>query len=136
MLDKAIQMASKAHEGQVQLNGEPYILHPLRVMASVATIQEKTVAVLHDVVEDTNITIEDIAEQFSPEITKAVYLLTKKYEVPYEEYIAGIKANKLARTVKLADLQDNMNITRLPFLGEKELVRLQKYQSAYIELSL
>lgn len=132
LYEKAMNIATRAHEGQKDKAGAPYLLHVLRVMMRVENMDEKIVALLHDVVEDSEITIEDLAKEgFSNKILIAVELLTKTENKPYEEYINEIKKNKLARVVKMADLEDNMNISRLKNLTERDILRLKKYEAAY-----
>lgn len=134
-LAKAIQIASTAHLNQKDRGGNPYILHPLWVMHKIRHLGEKymIVAILHDVIEDTYIEIEDlIAEGFSDEIIEALRLLDHRDEsVSYMDYIKRIAPNKIAREVKLRDLEHNSKITRLKGLRDKDFVRLQKYQIAY-----
>ena len=114
-LEKALQIASKAHEGQRDKGGRPYILHPIRVMMSLENEDEETqiVAVLHDVVEDTQVTGEDLkAEGFSEDVLLALLLLTRAQVQSYAAYVITIKTNKIATKVKLADLKDNSRIDR------------------------
>lgn len=132
LFEKAIMIATKAHAGQKDKAGAPYLLHVLRVMMSVEKMDEKIVALLHDVIEDSEITFEEIAyEGFPKKILKAVELLTKTESKPYEDYIQEIKRNELARVVKLADLKDNMNLTRLKKVTETDKMRIKKYKEAY-----
>lgn len=131
LLRNALAIASKAHEYQTRKGGAPYILHPLRVMNAVPDGDAKIVAILHDVVEDSEITLDDLREKMPEEVVRAVDLLTKKDLENYDDYIAKIKHNELARQVKIADLRDNMNITELPELRDKDLKRLQKYHRSY-----
>lgn len=132
LFEKAIMIATKAHAGQKDKAGTPYLLHVLRVMLSVEKINEKIVALLHDVVEDSEVTFEELAnEGFPKKILKAVELLTKTEKKTYEDYIQEIKNNDLARAVKLADLKDNMNITRLKKVTESDKLRIKKYKAAY-----
>lgn len=133
MLEKALQIASCAHKNQKRRNGEAYINHPLRVMAKMTTEAEQCVAILHDVVEDTHVTLDDLRVFFTPEIVEAVKLLTKtdKCCYSYFEYIEAIAKNPLARAVKIADLEDNMDIRQLPILGDDDFIRLRKYHLAY-----
>lgn len=135
--EKAMSIAIKAHEGQKDKAGAPYLLHVLRVMMSVEKMDEKTVALLHDVVEDSETSIEELTKAgFPKKILKAVELLTKTDKKPYEDYIQEIKNNDLARAVKLADLKDNMNITRLKKVTEGDKLRIKKYKAAYNLLNL
>jgi (p)ppGpp synthase/HD superfamily hydrolase len=133
VLEKCIAFAVAAHEGSVDRYGRPYILHPLHLMLQMETDQERMTAVLHDVVEDSDRSLADIAALGVPaEVVAAVALLTHdKENVPYDLYIEKIKPNALARRVKLADLTHNMDIRRLPDLSEKDLARLQKYHKAW-----
>ena len=125
-------IATKAHAGQKDKAGAPYLLHVLRVMMTVEKMDEKIVALLHDVVEDSEVSIEELAnERFPKKILKAVELLTKTEKKTYEDYIQEIKNNDLARVVKLADLKDNMNISRLKALTENDKLRIKKYRAAY-----
>jgi (p)ppGpp synthase/HD superfamily hydrolase len=136
MLNKAIDIATKAHAGQVDKSGQPYIGHPLRVMSMGATNEEKIVGVLHDVVEDSDWTFEQLAvEGFSTEIIEALQCVTKLSEdEPYDKFIQRIKSNPLAVKVKINDLTDNMDIRRLAYISEKDVKRLKKYLKAYKQL--
>ncbi len=134
-LERAILIASQAHQGQTDHMGMPYILHPFRVMLTTQTPSEMTVAVLHDVVEDTDWTLEDLAKEgFSQEVLLAVDVLTHRDEDSYEQYIEKVRHNSLAVSVKLADLKDNMNITRIKNLQDKDLERMKRYHKAWFEL--
>ena len=137
-LEKAIQMAVEAHAGQVDKTGQPYILHPLTLMFSLDVGDEagRITAVLHDVVEDSDVTFAELeAAGFSDEVLPALRLLTHDADIPYAEYIAAIQPNQLARRVKLADLQHNMNILRLPQLRDKDVARLRRYRAAWQQLT-
>lgn len=136
-LEKAIEIATKAHFGQLDKAGNDYITHPLRVMAAGKTTDEKIVGVLHDVVEDTEWTFEMLAaEGFSDEIIEALRCVTKFSEnEPYDKFIARVKTNQLAVAVKINDLSDNMDIRRLPYLSDKDVKRLKKYLKAYKQLT-
>ena len=131
MLEKAMILAAKGHRGQMDKGGQPYILHPVRVMLQCRTMEEKTVAMLHDLLEDTDYTEQDLkAEGFSDAVVAAVVCLTKAEGEDYAEYIERICENKLAARVKLADLMDNMDLNRLPGLTPKDFQRLEKYLRA------
>lgn len=131
-LNKAIEIALQAHKGQVQKNGQAYILHPLRLMLQMQTEQEMITAVLHDVVEDSDFTFNDLKEKGCPQdILQALDCLTHRKDEPYSDYIMRIKKNDLACRVKLLDLQDNMNVLRLSELTEKDLRRLQMYHVSW-----
>ena len=135
-LERAIEIATEAHRGQFDKAGNDYIDHPLRVMAAGKTTEEKIVGVLHDVVEDTDWTFEQLAaEGFSSEVIEALQCVTKLSDTePYDKFIARVKTNKLAIAVKLNDLTDNMDIRRLPYLSDKDVKRLKKYLKAYKQL--
>jgi len=132
MLNKAIILATKAHEGQVDKGGQAYILHPLRVMLSTNNDIERTCAVLHDVVEDTDITLDYFREQgFTEEIILVVDALTRRKDESYDEFISRIiGTSKLACRVKLADLKDNMDLSRIKNPSEKDYERIDKYSKA------
>ena len=128
-LDKAIQIAVSAHAGQVDKAGQPYILHPLRVMCSVETPHERLAAVLHDVVEDTAVTIDDLAnEGFPAEVLDAVQALTKLSGESRLDAAKRAVRNRIARKVKLADVADNMDMNRIPNPTAKDHARLREYR--------
>jgi (p)ppGpp synthase/HD superfamily hydrolase len=136
LVERAIQIALHAHTGQPGKDGSPYVLHPLRLMSKMETDEERMVAVLHDVVEDSDFTLSDLREAgFPPRVLEAVELLTHDKETPYEEYVQRIKPHPLARKVKLADLEDNSNLRRLAKLEEKDLERVKKYHRAWVILT-
>lgn len=130
LYEKALQIAKKAHTGQKDKGGHPYINHPLAVAEKVSKPEEKVAALLHDVVEDTDITLEDLEKEFPPCIVTAVDLLTRKKGLEYspEKYLEAIRKNETARQVKLADLEHNMDISRIPNPKEKDFRRLEQYQ--------
>ena len=135
-LDRAIELAKQHHEGQTDKAGKPYIEHPLRVMNQVESEEEKIVAVLHDIVEDTDISLDDLRnEGFSEEVVSAVECLTKQDGENYDSYIERISFNPLAVKIKLADLEDNRDLTRLPQVTDKDLERLEKYDKALEKLT-
>jgi (p)ppGpp synthase/HD superfamily hydrolase len=134
-LEKAILIATQAHEGQVDKGGNPYILHPLAVMSHVDTWEEKMVAVMHDVLEDTDVTLEELKEQgFSQEVLDALVSVTRQEGETYAAFIDRIAKNKLATEVKLADLKENMKLDRIQNPSDKDKERLLKYQQAYRQL--
>jgi len=134
MIDQAIALAVRVHADQRDKGGAPYILHPLRVMFAVGTADQDRaiVAVLHDVVEDSDYTLSDLkAAGFPARVLDALALLTHKRGEPYMEYVARIAGNPDARRVKLADLEDNLNLNRLPGPpSEADLRRMRKYEAA------
>lgn len=134
LLEKAIAVALRAHEGVLDKSGRPYILHPLHLMMQMESEEAQITAMLHDVVEDSDITLDELAEMgFPPAVLEAVDLLTHDSEaVDYAEYIEGLNGNALAQQVKLADLQHNMDSRRLPIpLRERDWERLQEYRLAW-----
>jgi predicted Zn-ribbon and HTH transcriptional regulator len=137
MLDRAIQIAVQAHAGQKDKGGNPYILHPIRVMMSVSGINEKIVAILHDVVEDSDWTFDALLKEgFSSEIIEALKSVTKTSEQEdYESFIRRAKANAIGRQVKIADLKDNLDVTRIPELSDKDIQRIDKYMRALKQLN-
>ena len=135
-LQRAIEISVTAHKRQVRKDGSPYVLHPLRLMMSVNSADEKIVAVLHDVVEDTDITMQQLEDEgFSKQVLAALRLVTHDDGTSYENYITNIKGNPIARAVKLADLRDNTNVFEIPKLSAKDLQRLEKYHRAYKTLT-
>ena len=135
LLGLAIEIAAEAHSGQKDRCGAPYILHPLRVMFRVGTTRERIVAILHDVVEDTKWTFEDLSKKgFPDEIIEALKCDTKQEGEEYERFVERSASNPLARRVKIADLEDNMDLRRTPEIGDKEKQRLQKYVKAWKRL--
>ncbi|HWX22349.1 MAG TPA: GTP pyrophosphokinase [Candidatus Binatia bacterium] len=136
MLEKAIGIAMEAHRGQKDRYGAPYILHPLRVMGRVETPAEKTVAILHDVVEDTDWTLEALkGEGFSEEVLAALDGVTKREGEAYEDFVKRSARHPLARRVKAADLEDNMDVRRMREVAAKDGERLEKYLKAWRRLS-
>lgn len=133
-LNTAIRIATEAHAGQVDKAGAPYIGHPRYVAEQLDSEDEKTVAYLHDVLEDTSVTGEDLARHFPPHILDAVIALTRNEHESYDEFIARVKQNPLARRVKLADLQHNMMLERIVQPTEADLQRLEKYRRSYGQL--
>lgn len=134
-LERALAIAVEAHKGQKDKYGAPYILHPLRVMARVNSDSEKIVAILHDVVEDTDWTFQQLRKEgFSDEVIRALDCVTKREGEPYEDFVKRSASNALARRVKLADLEDNMDIRRLNSVEAKDAERLNKYLKAWREL--
>ena len=136
-LERAIQIATEAHKGQLDKAGRDYIGHPLRVMEMGKTEDEKIVGVLHDVIEDTDWTFEKLeAEGFSREVIEALKCVTKLSENEnYDDFIERVKKNPLSVAVKINDLTDNMDIRRLPYLSDKDVKRLKKYLKAYKKLT-
>lgn len=136
LLSKAISIALKAHEGQFDKAGMPYIGHVMRVMQAGKTEDEKIGGVLHDLVEDTNWTFEMLlAEGFPTHIIDALRCVTKlSDDEPYNAFIQRIKTNSLAVAVKINDLTDNLDVRRLQNITDQDVERLRKYHNAYQEL--
>lgn len=135
LLEKAIHIAVNAHFGQVDKAGIPYIFHPLRVMQNCTNLDEKIVAILHDTIEDTNITPDYLIEEKFPQyIVDAVIALTKRQKESYEEFIKRITCNSLATAVKIQDIKDNMDVSRLSDITSKDAERLNKYAKALCSL--
>lgn len=128
----ALELAVEKHKNQTDKAGNPYILHPLHVMENVNSKEGKIVAILHDIIEDTDITEDYLLKiRLSKRIVDAVVALTRSEDIDYQEYIKNLSSNPLAKEVKLADLEHNMDLKRLPTLEEKDLERNRKYQIAY-----
>ena len=130
-LERAISIAVEAHRGQEDKAGQPYILHPLRVMLNCATELERIVAVLHDVIEDTPVSLDDLRrEGFSEQVLDGVAAVTKAEHEEYLAFVRRASANPLGRAVKRADLEDNLDVSRLPSLTPQDHERLDRYRRA------
>lgn len=129
-LERAIAIAAHAHAGQVDKAGQPYILHPLKVMLRLNGNHERIVAVLHDVVEDTKVTLEDLRRAgFSEFVLEAVDALTKRSGETRIIAAGRAAMNGVARVVKLADNAENMDLSRISEPTEKDLTRLEEYRA-------
>ncbi len=134
-LQRALEIAVESHKNQKQKDGTPYALHPIRLSMSLESEEQKIVALLHDVVEDTDWTFEDLVrEGFSESVIEALRLLTHTDGSLYEDYIERLASNSLAKAVKKADLADNMDFKRIPEPTERDFARLQKYHRAWRRL--
>ena len=129
-IKKAINIAYNAHMGQYDKFGIPYIFHPMHLAELMDSEEECIVAILHDVVEDTDVTFDELEKEFSKEVIDALKLLTHDKKVPYEKYILKLKDNPIAKKVKLADLNHNSDITRLGKISPKDRIRNKKYKNA------
>ena len=128
---KAMKLCYEAHKDQVDKSGLPYVLHPIHLAEQMEDEETTIVALLHDVVEDSHHTFKDLEVMgFSDRILAALKLLTHEQGVPYMEYIAKIKEDPIARTVKLTDLAHNSDLSRLDKVDEKVLARIRKYEQA------
>ena len=132
----AFEIAKEAHAGQTDKAGLDYILHPLQVAAEMTTDEEKAVALLHDIIEDTDVTANELLAKGLPDnVVEAVKALTKKHNQNYAAYMAGVKKNRLATAVKLADLKHNSDLSRLEKITQKDRERAEKYRKAIEYLS-
>lgn len=128
---KAIKLCFAAHKDQVDKSDLPYVFHPFHLAEQMKTEDTAVVALLHDVVEDTDYTLDDLrGMDYPPQVIEALELLTHDKTVPYLEYVAAIKENPIARAVKLADLRHNSDMSRLDYVDEKVECRIQKYAEA------
>lgn len=135
-LELALQIAVKAHSGQKDKSGDPYIFHPIRVMQRCSCHKAKIVALLHDTVEDTDVTFEGLqAAGFTDDILGTLRLVTHEKEMAYDDYIEALMHDPVAVEVKIADLEDNSDIRRLKEIGPKDVERLQKYLRTHRRLS-
>ena len=134
-IEKALQIAAQAHEGQKDKEGQPYILHPLRVMSRVEGEEAQIVAVLHDVVEDTKVTLDDLRKEgFTETVLAAIQCVTHRKDVSYVDYVIACKNNSIARQVKLGDLTDNCRLDRVllrPHQIQRDLARIHRYVLSY-----
>lgn len=132
LYDLAFQIATKAHEGQKDKSGNEYITHPIRVAKHCKGIRAKIVALLHDTLEDTKVTVEYLRGQgFPDEIIEGVLSVTKREGESYDEFVRRAAENPLGKEVKKADLEDNMDIRRLKEITETDVKRLRKYLKAW-----
>ena len=135
LIEKAISIALEAHKGQTDKYGQPYVLHPLRLMHRFRDLELQTIAILHDVVEDSDWTLDQLrSEGFSECVVGTVDALTRRDDESYESLIDRAADNLLAKQVKLADLEDNMDIRRMKAIGEADHERLNRYRRAYEKL--
>jgi len=132
IIEKSLEIALKAYSGQKDKAGKTYILHPLRLMAKMETEEEMSVALLHDVIEDSNLTAQDLLNNGIPSnIVNAVQVLTKLSGESYENFIERVLENKLASKIKKADIEDNINILRLNSINNQDLERIAKYHKSW-----
>ena len=137
MLELALSIATEAHGGQFDKAGIDYIEHPIFVASQVDSEEEKAVTLLHDVIEDSSVTAEELLNAGLPEtVVTAVQILSKKKGQDYQTYLKTVKSNPLARAVKLADLKHNSDLSRLETITDKDLERLEKYKKAIDYLSM
>ncbi|MGP6460088.1 HD domain-containing protein [Pseudomonas parakoreensis] len=130
-LERAIAIAATAHAGQVDKGGAPYILHPLKVMLRMNSLEERIVAVLHDVVEDCGISFDDLRKEgFSEAVLSAIESVTKVPGESYEDFVGRAAQNPIGRVVKLADLEENSDLSRIASPSWEDLERVEKYRRA------
>lgn len=135
-IERAIGIAAEAHAGQVDKAGAPYIFHVLRVMLAVETLDERMVAALHDVVEDTSWTFDRLREEgFSDEVVQAIESVTRRSGETYEEFVVRAGENPLGRRVKLADLADNSDLRRIAAPKAEDYARIERYRLAMEQLA-
>lgn len=128
---KAMKLCFQAHKEQTDKSGIPYVFHPIHLAEQMKDEDTTVVALLHDVVEDTEYTIADLeAMGFNERVIAAIKLMTHADDVPYMDYVAKIKDNPIAKAVKLADLAHNSDITRMDVVDEKAEARVEKYARA------
>lgn len=128
--DLAYEIAKRAHAHQKDKAGKPYIIHPLTVSKNVSSDEAKIVALLHDVAEDSNITVPSLRVLFGDEIGDALECLTHAMGESYEAYVRRVATNEIAREVKIADLKHNMDLSRLPVVTDWDMMRVEKYKKA------
>ena len=133
-IEAAKSLATKAHEGQTDKAGLPYITHPERVASRLSTPEVQVVGWLHDTVEDTPLTLSDISKKFGPETAAAVDAISRRDGEKWSDYIDRVAANPMARQVKISDLVDNSNLTRIPHVTLKDVKRQAKYNKALKKL--
>lgn len=130
-LERAIAIAASAHAGQVDKGGAPYIFHPLKVMLRMSSLEERIVAVLHDVVEDCGISLDDLRKEgFSEAVLSAIESVTKVPGESYEDFVERAAQNPIGRVVKLADLEENSDLSRIASPSWEDLERIEKYRRA------
>lgn len=131
MTKKALMLCFEAHKEQLDKSGMPYVFHPFHLAEQMPDEDCTVVALLHDVMEDTEYGVEDLQVLgFSEAVLTALMLMTHEDDTPYLDYVAALKSNPIARTVKLADLKHNSDLTRLSVVTDKDLQRAEKYKKA------
>jgi len=127
-LERAIEIAVEAHKGQKDKAGIPYVLHPLRLMFKMESNNEKIAALLHDVVEDSDWTLDDLKKEgFNSDVIEAVSLLTRDEKDSYDEFVQKTVSNPISKNVKIADINDNLDLNRLNVIMDKDIARIKKY---------
>lgn len=132
LYDLALRIAIKAHEGQKDKSGQDYIMHPIRVSERCKSLKAKIVALLHDTIEDTNVTPDYLHDQgFPEEIVLGILSVTKVEGESYEDFVSRAAKNPLGKEVKQADLEDNMDVRRLKEITDFDIARMRKYLKAW-----
>lgn len=131
LLHRCVMLAKEKHRHQVDKGGKPYIYHPIRVARRCATVKEKMVAIMHDLVEDTDVTLDFLHSIGIPaDVVEAVDAMTKRSGEEYMDFVVRCSQNAIARRVKMADISDNLDLSRLKNVTEKDLQRVEKYKKA------
>lgn len=132
LIEQSLKIALKAHAGQKDKAGSPYVLHPIRMMLKMDSEIGMSAALLHDVLEDSSLKAEDLRKEgIPPEVVEAVLCLTRQENEPYEDFIERAAKNPIARKVKKADLEDNIDLLRLREIRDRDVERLKKYHIAW-----
>lgn len=127
LINEALKIAQKAHKGQKDKGGNDYLLHPVTVALHCDTEKERVVALLHDVIEDSDMSLEDLSI-FDKDIIEAVIAITRREDQSREDYIKQVCSNEIARKVKIADLANNMDLSRIENITQKDLDRIERYK--------
>lgn len=127
LINEALKIAQKAHKGQKDKGGNDYLLHPVTVALHCDTEKERIVALLHDVIEDSDMSLEDLSI-FDKDIIEAVIAITRREDQSREDYIKQVCSNEIARKVKIADLANNMDLSRIENITQKDLDRIERYK--------
>lgn len=132
LIETSLGIAVRAYSGKVDKAGKEYILHPLRVMSKMDTDCERATAILHDVIEESDFTKEDLIKAGIPsDVVEAVVCISKKKGEAYGDFIKRVAHNEMARKVKIADLEDNLDVLRLDEITDDDVKRIKKYHSAW-----
>lgn len=133
-VEAAKALAERMHDVQVDKAGLPYITHPMRVASRLESPEAQVIGWLHDTVEDTTLTLADVEAQFGPETASAVDAISRRKGECWDDYLERVQANPLARQVKISDLIDNSNLSRIPHITMKDVKRQAKYNKALRKL--
>ncbi|MBQ9216408.1 MAG: GTP pyrophosphokinase [Prevotella sp.] len=136
LYDLALRIAIEAHKGQTDKSGREYVMHPIRVAERCKNVKAKIVALLHDTIEDTDVTPDSLrGDGFPEEIINGILSVTKREGEAYEDFVSRAAQNPIGREVKIADLEDNMDVRRLEELTDEDVARLRKYLQAWHDLN-